>query len=185
MRHLGGALVGLLLASQANAGFLSSFDPNVRVGFGGGPISIAGNNHHLADFSLTTGYEFNRYFSAELSWLGGADSLVSTKAIAGGTQVDSVGNHYWNVSVIGGWPYKEMIMPYGRLGMLNYGGNSVKTTGAGVTRSDLSGNSLIYGIGAAIMIDNGMLRLEYDRSKIVDKTVTYIGFSAVWKFALK
>lgn len=174
---------GLLFGAQANAGILDLEEPNVRLGFGVGRLGLdaESGSEHSTGWTLTTGYEFNRYIAAEVSWLGGGDPLVSTKRITGGTQVDTVNDHYWTVSGIGSWPFTETFSAFGRVGMLSFSGNSLVTRGASVTRSELSGTEVIYGAGAAMNIDNGSLRLEYLRSSLADEVVTYISLSAVWK----
>jgi OmpA-like transmembrane domain len=174
---------GLLFGAQAKAGILDLDEPNVLLGFGVGRLGLdaESGSEHSTGWTITTGYKFNQYITAEVSWLGGGDPLISTKRITGGTQVDTINDHFWTVTGIGSWPFTETYSAFGRVGMLSSSGNSLVTRGATSTRSELSGTEVIYGAGVAMTVDNGSLRLEYLRSSLADEVASYISLSAVWK----
>jgi len=182
-KYLVAVLCGLAMGSQASAGFFDSLEPNLRLGMGGGRMALESGDDDTA-WSLISGYEFNQYFAAELSWVGDSGSWNIQKPIAGGTQIDDIGNQYWNVSGLGTWAFNDTFSAYGRLGMLRWKGSSTVVTGAGTVKSDVDGFEPIFGAGVAMTIDNAMLRVEYARTSVAEESATYISFSAVWKIIL-
>jgi len=182
-KYLVAVFCGLMFGLPAHAGFFDRLEPNFRLGMGAGRIAVDKGDDDTA-WSLTTGYEFNSYAAAELSWVGDSGSLTVHKPIAGGTQTDVVGNQYWSISGIGTWAFNDLFSAYGRLGMMKWRGNSTVVSGAATTKSDIDGFAPLFGAGLAISIDNAMLRFEYARTQLADEPATYLSFSAVWKITL-
>jgi hypothetical protein len=175
------ACLGLLAAAQANAaGFFENMA--IRGGLGVGYLNLNGNGFdgHAAGWNLFTGFEFNRYLAVEAGYLNGGTPNQDINGIN-----DEIKNYSWHGSVIGSYPVRDEVSFYARGGLLNWHATERFRSGSTVTNtfSD-SGTDPMVGLGIAINVDGGLLRLEYDRSKIDEVTTTYISISGVWRFRL-
>jgi hypothetical protein len=180
------ACCGLLLGSQAYADIFDTQESGVRLGFGVGEVALVEDrDEHSVGWNLVAGYEHNEYLAAEVSWVGRGESFAQVQPVSEGAQIDVIGNHYWTFSALGLYPISPMFAAYARLGMLRWSGDrTIMMSTGSTTESTIDGFEPYYGIGFATTRNDGMLRLEYARSTILDEAVTYISFSAVWKIAL-
>ena len=177
-------LVGSLIGAESNAASFDSIASNVRLGLGLGRLKVESAGQSAPGWSLISGYEFNPYLSAELGYLlNSGDRFTVLKPVNGGTQVDSLNNHSWNISGLGTWPFNDTYSIFGRLGMMTWSGNSLVVQGAAQSESDLKGNAFYYGAGGAYTIGTASIRLEYQRTSLLEHVVTYVTVSAVWKLS--
>jgi OOP family OmpA-OmpF porin len=173
--------LGLFSAAQANA--FDFFESNTaRLGVAGGKQSLSDNSFKAdsAAWNFFLGYEFNRYFAVE----GGRIEGGSPNQYVLGT-TDELKNYSWHVSAVGSWPFHDDVSVFARVGALSWHatetikqGSTIQATASG------TGNEPLYGAGVAINIDSGMLRFEYDRSKIAGLDMSYVSASIVWRFRL-
>jgi len=175
-------IFGIGAISEVHAASVESIVSNVHLGWGVGRLTAGKDSGNSPAWSLIAGYEINQYVTAEVGYLLNNGNPVSVaKPVTGGTEVSTTSSHFWNISGIGVWPFNDTYSVFARVGMLAVGGDSVTVQGTNVTQGNISGNELFYGAGAAFAFGNGSLRLEYQHSNILDQSVSYIGFSAVWK----
>jgi Outer membrane protein beta-barrel domain len=188
---LGFLLLGAQFGAQANAaGFFD--DPRIRAGVAGGQLTVddsTGYDGIATGWNFYTGFEFNRYLAVELGFLNGGtaiddyydDTLVPGSILYVSEEVESTSIH---ASVIGSWPINDDVSVYGRLGIQSWESTlRAEINGATVFGpQDDSGADPFYGLGVALNVDSGQLRLEYDMTKINDFNVGYVSLGVVWRF---
>jgi OOP family OmpA-OmpF porin len=118
------------------------------------------------------GYQFNRYFAAEL----GYHNLGEASAPAGATEGNA-----WEVVGIGSYPIIEKLGVYGKLGLYR---GELKGPGAKESNSDLT-----YGLGLQYdVIQNVGVRGEWQRynkmggGNLVETDVDVLSIGAIYRF---
>lgn len=158
--------VGLLLLIAAqNSLAEGAIDPHIRAGIGVGQLRIddSGFDEHSTGWNLFVGFELNRYIAVEAGRIEGND-------------IGGIENFSWHGSAVGSLPVGDSVAVYARAGLLNWHAT------IGTFKDD--DIDPFYGLGIGLNIDNGLLRLEYNRSKILDLDASYVSLSAVWRFGL-
>lgn len=169
-----------------------------------------GFDSRTAAWNLFVGFEFNRYLAVEVGrqTAGNASQqkvLTSAETLTTltiGDETFDLKTAAWHGSVIGSWPVNDYVSFFGRAGMTRW--NSTlkwtrpadrvfdKTTGGEIVTfpkpptltaaGDNNGNDPYYGGGVSINIDSGLIRLEYDLTKINGFDARTIGLSVIWRF---
>ncbi len=196
---LGGISVGQL--SLDNSAFVGP--PGAFVG----PPGLKGFESTGTAWAPFVGFEFNRYLSVEVSRFNGGTpsqsklvSAPSAGSLVPGvytTETDNFGNSGWLGSAMGSFPINEVVSVYARGGMLSWKTkirferkdelvdpvtNQLLSTTYQYFQANDTGNDPFYGFGVAVNIDSGIVRLEYDLSKIDAADVRYISLAVVWRF---
>jgi hypothetical protein len=157
-------------------------------------------NEHGTAWNLFVGFELNRYLAFEAGRLDGGTPTRTTNVLVQTTPTelfnvydDRIKNYGWHGAAIGSWPITDEVSIYARGGLLNWHSTlELKLNGADYYSADASGTDPFYGLGLAINVDSGLLRLEYDRAKekiqngsvLSNLDVTFWSLGFVWKFKL-
>jgi hypothetical protein len=185
LRNLSALCCALMMCSGAHADIFRANESGIRAGFGGGQLKVdLDDDQNTVGWNVILGYEYNEYLAVEAGRIGNNSAFYGAQPTASGVQLDSVGNRFWHASVLGSYPLDPNISVFGRVGMMRWSGDTQTFSNPPSPKTDTQGYEPFYGLGAALTIDNGSLRLEYNQTEILDVTVTYIAFSAVWKIAL-
>jgi len=158
------ASMALLLASPAFAGE----EPGFYVGAGAGSfgVDVGGFSGNDTSFKVLAGYDFGKYFAAEIEYIDGGSPEDQ------GIALDVSGT---NVAVLGTWPVTEQFDLFVKIGMIFW---EADVAGFGGD----SGDDFSYGVGAGYGFTNHFgVRGEYQRFEIADTdTVDLFAISAVW-----
>jgi OmpA-OmpF porin, OOP family len=121
-------------------------------------------------YKLGAGYNFAKYFGAEVEWIDGGSPDDH------GISVDISG---WNFSAIGRWPVDEKFSVFGKLGVLMWDANV-----RGFLRGSNDGTDLSWGLGAGWnFTDHFTVNAEYQGFDIADTNASDLWIaSAVWRF---
>lgn len=185
LRYLSAMCCALMMCGSAHADVFRANEPGIRAGFGGGQLKVdLEDDQNTVGWNLILGFEFNEYLAAEVGRIGSNNAFYSARPVTGGSQLDSAGNRFWHASILGSYPLDPAISVFARAGMIRWSGDTEVFGSRAVPKADVQGNELIYGLGAALNIDNGSLRLEYNLTELFGETMSYIAFSAVWKLRL-
>lgn len=118
------------------------------------------------------GYQFNRYFAAELGYHDLGEASASTGATEGTA---------WELVGIGSYPVIDKLSVYGKLGLYR---GELEAPGAKETNSDLT-----YGLGVQYdVIKNVGLRGEWQRynkmggGNLVETDVDVLSIGAIYRF---
>jgi hypothetical protein len=179
----------LLLGAQANAGGFFD-DPRIRAGVAGGQLTVSDSTGYdgiATGWNFYTGFEFNRYVAVEIGFLNGGTAIDDYYYDSSPTTItyesDEVESTSVHASVLGSWPINDSVSVFGRLGLQSWESTMrVELDGVTAWTQDDSGQDPFYGLGVALNVDSGQLRLEYDMTKINDFNVAYISLGVVWRF---
>lgn len=185
MRYLN--VLGLLLLITAQSSLAQGFfDPHVRAGIGGGQLQFEedGFDAHSTAWSIFAGFELNRYIAAEAGYFkGNSPQDDYLDEVAGIYEFLDVPNYGWHATAIGSWPIGESAVVYARAGAALWKAEGrYYINGVLIDSFEDDGVDPIYGLGVGLNIDNGLLRLEYTRTQILDLDASYVSLSAVWRF---
>ena len=207
--------LGLFAAVTAHAqeGLLE-WKPRIYAGAGGGKLTL--DNKRFFEFkenstgwNLFAGLEINKYISVEVGHFdGGSPNLESQfggilfddtiTRLEPDSEGDTITNRGWIGSVIGSWPFNESASVYARGGLMNW--RTTAKQSADDTMyfvSNNKGSDPFVGLGFAVNIDTGMIRLEYALGSVDAIAIgpagtqvkysfdtTYISLAVAWKFEL-
>jgi hypothetical protein len=188
-----------MVAAQASAADETSSDSRIRVGIAVGQVNLQSKN--LADFdetstgwNLAAGYEFNRYVALELGWLDAGKAVAEYAVAPGVDETDEVESHAWLGTVVATWPINDTVSIYGRGGLMSWSSTTrIKLNGAlAIPETKDSGSDPYYGLGVAVHVDSGMIRLEYDLFSAGAKVGStkfpadgsFVSLGVVWRLSL-
>lgn len=189
----------LLVASPA----MAADDSGFYIGAGFGETAVEVND--IADLGLkfddsgTTwkilgGYQFMKYFGAELEYIDAGDAEDRWRESAGGysAEVDaSIGFSGFNASAVGILPLGEKFNVFGKLGFIMWDADfevSGSVVGPDIDedfrdRGTDDGTDLSWGIGAGFnFTENLGVRLEYQSFEISDTDAALLSGSVLWMF---
>jgi hypothetical protein len=166
-----GAL-GLIVSAAMLAGTpaFAGGEPGFYVGAGVGSFGadIGGFSGSDVSFKALAGYDFGKYFAAEVEYIDGGSPDDR------GLSVDISGT---NVAALGTWPVSDRFELFAKLGMIFW---SADVHGFGGD----NGEDLSYGVGAAYDFTGHFgVRGEYQRFEIADTdSVDNLAVSILWRF---
>jgi hypothetical protein len=162
---------------------------------------------HSTAWSIFVGLEINRYLSVETGWVRGGEAsqerLIGAPTVLAPlapyeTITEEIESSAWLASVIGSLPLTDEVSVFARGGFTRWKAEARETykveaihptTGSVLPPvyfydqlRDETGNDPYYGIGIAVNIDSGLLRLEYDLSTIDEADARWITLAMAWKF---
>jgi len=121
-------------------------------------------------YKLGAGYNFLKYFGAEVEWIDGGspEKYGETIEISG-----------WNFSAIGRWPVTEQFEVFGKLGALMWDADL-----RGFVRGSDDGTDFSWGLGVGWnFTDHFTVNAEYQGFEIADTDASELWIaSAVWRF---
>lgn len=185
-------VLGVLLLTSAQSSFADGFfDPHIRAGVSIGQMTLtdSGVDGHDMAWNVIVGFEVNRFIAIEGGYLTRNKPNEDWEVLVALPDVYDyysyeVPNKGWTASAIGTWPINETVSVYGRGGLLGWDASERLFVNGALVAQNASDDGVdpFYGVGVGINVDNGLVRLEYSRSKILDFDATYISLAAVWRF---
>jgi OOP family OmpA-OmpF porin len=178
------ALNGLMLVGVlASASALADVQPGFYVGAGVGKASVevddTGFDADDTAFKVFGGYNFNRNFAVELSYIDGGKP--DDRFGVGRVEVSIDG---FNLSALGRLPVNDVFSVFGKLGYASYDGEVKGRVGNSVVASgDGSDEDISYGVGASFNVGTAFeVRGEYEAIDISDGSFKLLSVSGVYKF---
>lgn len=159
-------------AALLMAGPAMAQDSGFYIGAGVGQFGLDIEDFSDEDtaFKGLVGYDFNRYFAAELEYFDGG--TVEDFGIS----LDVSG---FNLSLKAAWPFTDQFSVYGKVGMVAW-----EVDAKGLVEGSDDGNDFSWGVGAGYAFTpNFAVRVEYQGFEIEDTdTADLISAAVVWKF---
>lgn len=176
-----------------------------------GDTLFDGFDTRAAAWNVFAGFEFNRYLTVEIGRLSGGNvgqekgEVLQDDLTARVTEVETteLKTAAWHLSALGSWPINDYVSVFVRGGMAHWQStlkwrNDITIIDRTVTpnqtlvgiipnlvtplQRDNKGNDPYYGAGLSINIDSGLIRLEYDLTKIDGFDARNISLSVIWRF---
>lgn len=178
------ALNGLALVGVfASASALADVQPGFYVGAGLGEawvkVDDSGFDANDTAFKVFGGYNFNRNFAVELSYIDGGKP--DDRFGAGSVEVSIDG---FNLSALVRAPVNDVFAVFGKLGYASYDGDVKGRIGNAVVASGSSSeDDLSYGVGASFNVGTAFeVRGEYEAIDVSGGSFKLLSVSGVYKF---
>lgn len=126
-------------------------------------------------FKLFAGYQFNPNFAVEAGYVDFGDFEANARTVVGGIPVtgsSKLSFDGFTAALVGKLPIQDGFSVYGKLGMIAWDADVTENVQAlGLSQSDSygeDGTDPFYGIGAEYVVNQVMMRLEFERYDISD-----------------
>ena len=139
-----------------------------------GVPNVSDDNTDTA-FKLFVGYQFNPNFAVEAGYVDFGDFEANARTVVGGIPVtgsSKLSFDGFTAALVGKLPIQDGFSVYGKLGMIAWDADVTENVQAlGLSQSDSygeDGTDPFYGIGAEYVVNQVMMRLEFERYDISD-----------------